>query len=414
MREGAASGHPATLRHDDNRVTRIAFFAHDAADAAVRRRVQGFRHDGFDVTGFMMRRHGAQTSDWENIDLGETRDGAFFQRIRRVFAGARLAAAHRARLAQASVIYARNLDMLACAFLAKHYTKLSTPVIYECLDVHRLLTRQDPVGAAMRRLEHQLLRQSAGLVVSSPGFLRNHFERRYPGDFQAFLVENRLAPGGTCGERISEHKSRPSSVDEPLRLGWVGNLRCRRSFRLLCDLADRFPEGLEIHLHGVPARNEIPVFEPLIGTRPNLHFHGPFRSPEDLASIYGRLDVVWAGDFMDEGYNSTWLLPNRLYEGGYYCTPSIAPAGTETAAWLERQACGFIISNEVETSLPQLIAGLIEDRRQVASYAERLAAMAQDSFIQPQGLLAAIVNAALAGRSQPGQDGVLYRPGLAG
>ncbi|MGA1342108.1 MAG: glycosyl transferase [Hyphomonas sp.] len=385
-------------------MTRIAFFAHDAADAAVRRRVEGFRHDGFDVTGFMMRRHWSEASTWENIDLGETRDGAFFQRIGQVFAGARLAARHRARLAQASVIYARNLDMLACAFLAKHYTRLSTPVIYESLDVHRLLTRQDPVGAAMRRLERLLLRRSAGLVVSSPGFIRNHFERRYPGEFRAFLVENRLAPGSVCGERVCGLKSQPASAYAPLRLGWVGNLRCRRSFRLLCNLADRFPEGLEIHLHGIPARNEIPVFEPLIETRPNLHFHGPFRSPEDLASIYTPLDVVWAGDFMDARYNSAWLLPNRLYEGGYYCTPSIAPAGTQTAAWLERHACGFIIGEQVETSLPELIAGLIEDRHQVASYAARLAEMAQDSFVQPEGFLAAIVNAALTGRSQPAQE----------
>ena len=382
-------------------MTRIAFFAHDAADAAVRRRLEGFLYDGFEVTGFMMRRRHSDALTPDSIDLGETRDAAFIQRIRQVFAGAELAAAHRDRLSAASLIYARNLDMLACAFLARHYAKLSTPVIYESLDVHRLLTRQDPVGAAVRGLERLLLRRSAGLVVSSPGFIRNHFERRYPGDFRAFLVENRLAPGGAYGERVSGRKSRPSSVREPFRIGWVGNLRCRRSFRLLCNLADRFGERLEIHLHGLPARTEIPVFEPLIAARPNMHYYGPFRSPEDLASIYGRLDVVWAGDFMEARYNSAWLLPNRIYEGGYYCNPSIAPAGTETAAWLARNACGFIIGEQVETSLPELIAGLIEDRLKVASYAAVLAAMPEDTFIQPEGFLAAIVNAALTTSSQP-------------
>lgn len=378
-------------------MTRIAFFAHDCADAAVRRRAEGFLYDGFDVTGFMMHRRCSGALAWDNIDLGQTRDGAFIQRLGQVFAGASLAAANRDKLAAASVIYARNLDMLACAFLAKHYTKLSTPVIYESLDVHRLLTRQDPVGAAVRELERLLLRRSAGLVVSSPGFIRNHFERRYPGDFRAFVVENRLAPGGAYGGRVAERKSRPPSVHEPLRLGWVGNLRCSRSFKLLCEVADRFPESLSIHLHGFPARTEIRVFEPLIEARPNLHYHGPFRSPEDLASIYAQLDVVWAGDFMEAGYNSVWLLPNRIYEGGYYCTPSIAPAGTETAAWLDRHACGFIIGEHVETSLPLLIASLIEDRLKVASRTAILAAMPDDTFIQPKGFLAALINAALTG-----------------
>lgn len=372
-------------------MTRIAFFGHDAADAAVRRRVQGFLDDGLQVTGFMMRRRDPGALTWDNIDLGETRDGAFVQRIRQVFAGARLAAAERDKLAAADVIYARNLDMLACAFLAKRYAKLGTPVIYESLDVHRLLTRQDPIGAAVRWLERMLLKRSAGLVVSSPGFIRNHFERRYPGEFRAFLVENRLAPGASYGARACERKSQVSSSGGPLRLGWVGNLRCRRSFELLCDLADRFPDRLEIHLHGVPARTEIPVFEPLIDARPNMHYHGRYRSPEDLASIYDQLDVVWAGDFMEAGYNSVWLLPNRIYEGGYYCTPSIAPAGTETAAWLERHACGFIIGEPIDASLPDLIAGLIEDRQPIAARAAVLAALPEDTFIQPKGFLADMV-----------------------
>ena len=45
------------------RMTRIAFFGHDAADAAVRRRVQGFRDDGLDVVGFTMRRRDDVVTD---------------------------------------------------------------------------------------------------------------------------------------------------------------------------------------------------------------------------------------------------------------------------------------------------------------------------------------------------------------
>lgn len=367
-------------------MTRIAFFGHDAADAAVRRRVQGFLDDGLGVTGFMMRRRDPGRVGWQNIDLGETRDGAFIQRIQQVFAGAKRAAAARDILAAADVIYARNLDMLACAFLAKRHAKLDTPVIYESLDVHRLLTRPDAIGAAMRALEGWLLKRSAGLVVSSPGFLRNHFEKHYPGTYKAFLVENRLAPGADYGERKSAHV-RPSGK---LRIGWVGNLRCQRSFELLCQLADRFPDTVEIRLHGVPARTEIPVFEPLIDARPNMTFFGRYRSPEDLAGIYEALDVVWAGDFMEAGYNSVWLLPNRIYEGGYYCTPSIAPAGTETAAWLEGHGCGLILGEPLDETLPALVTALLADRTPIGTCAAALAALPDWVFIQPRGFLARI------------------------
>jgi len=370
---------------------RIAFFGHDAADAAVRRRVRGFLDDGLSVTGFMMHRRNHGALDWDNVDLGETRDGAFAQRIARVFTGARLAAAARDKLAAADVIYARNLDMLACAFLAKRHAKLDTPVIYESLDVHRLLTRPDVIGAAMRWLERTLLKRTAGLVVSSPGFIRNHFERYYPGNYRAFIVENRLAPGADYGVRACERKSALGDATQPLRLGWVGNLRCKRSLDLLCQLADQFPDRLEIHLHGQPARTEVPVFEPQIDARQNMTFHGRYRSPEDLAGIYNALDVVWAGDFMEAGYNSVWLLPNRIYEGGYFCTPSIAPAGTETAAWLDGHACGLIVEEPLGRTLPEIIAWLIADRTPIAAHASALGRLPDETFIQPRGFLAGII-----------------------
>jgi succinoglycan biosynthesis protein ExoL len=372
-------------------MTRIAFFGHDAADAAVRRRVQGFVDDGLSVTGFMMRRRDPAQISWENIDLGETRDGAFAQRVARIFSGARRAAGEREKLAAADVIYARNLDMLACAFLAKRFARLDTPVIYESLDVHRLLTRSGIVGSAMRGIERALLKRSVGLVVSSPGFIRNHFDKRYPGDFRSFLVENRLAPSGAYGQRPDGKESGKRSAPCRLRLGWIGNLRCRRSLDLLCQLADQFPDTLEIRLHGVPSRTEIASFETVIDARANMTFFGRYRAPEDLAEIYANVDVVWAGDFMEAGYNSVWLLPNRIYEGGYYCTPPIAPAGTETAAWIDRHGSGFLLAEPLETSLPALVAALIADPSPIAERAETLARLPEETFVQPRGFLAQII-----------------------
>jgi hypothetical protein len=60
---------------------RVAFFGHDAGDAAVRRRVRAMQDDGVSVRGFMMRRQDDVATEWDNIDLGQTRDGAFVQRV---------------------------------------------------------------------------------------------------------------------------------------------------------------------------------------------------------------------------------------------------------------------------------------------------------------------------------------------
>ncbi len=312
-----------------------------------------------------------------------------------MFAGARKAAARRDLLETADVIYARNLDMLACAFLAKRHANLKTPVIYESLDVHRLLTRADLVGRMFRALERALLKRTRALVVSSPGFLRNHFERHYQGDFTAYVVENRLSSDSEFGPRPHAVTQPSANADGKLVLGWVGMLRCQRSLDLLCNLADAFPDSMEIHLHGIPARTEVRDFEAEIARRPNMTFFGKFRSPEDLAGIYGSLDVVWAGDFMEAGYNSVWLLPNRIYEGGYYATPSIAPAGTETAAWIERNECGFVIDEPLEQTLPNLVGRLKDDRREITAYSARLASLPEDLFVQPAGFMRKVISSSL-------------------
>lgn len=369
------------------RMTRIAFFAHDAADAAVRRRIQSFRDDGFDVTGFTMNRSEAVPALWERIDLGRTYDGAYAHRIGAIIRGARLAAAHRDRLNAADIIYARNLDMLATAFLARHYAGLQTPVIYEALDVHRLLTREDLAGGVFRRIEGALLRRTAGLVVSSPGFLTHHFDKRYPGAFRASLIENRLAPGADYGARPTSEPPPP----EPLRIGWVGVLRCRRSLDLLAGIAREFGSAVHIDLHGAPALREIPDFHARLSGLTNMTYHGRYRSPEDLSRVYADLHVVWAGDFMEAGFNSSWLLPNRLYEGGYFGVPGIAPSGTQTAEWIDARGAGFSLTEDLGRTLRDLVRRLIAHPEDIRLRRMRLLRLPEDTFVARRGELARVI-----------------------
>ena len=375
---------------DHDPMKHIAFFGHDAGDAAVQRRIRSLADEGMTVTGYTMRRRDHLVTPFQNHDLGRTYDGAFGQRIRQVFKGARIAAIPENRLADADIIYARNLDMLACAFLAKRYARLRTPVIYEALDIHRLMVRRGPIGWLLRGLERALLKRCKGLVVSSPAFLRNYFEVYHKGLYRAALIENRLVETARPPRPLtSRSEAGKTSV---LTIGWVGILRCQRSFDLLCALADKFGPRLQVRLHGKPARNEIPVFEAEIDARPNMSYAGPYKAPEDLPDIYAGLDLVWAGDFMEAGFNSVWLLPNRIYEGGYFGTPPIAVAGTETARWVDERQCGFVVKEPLETQLPDLIAQLLDAPDKIDMFRTRLASLPEDVFIQPKGALSDIID----------------------
>ena len=64
---------------------KIAYFGHNVNDAAVRRRIVALQQSGCDVFGFMHRRGPSLESGADVVDLGETADNAYVQRVQAVF-----------------------------------------------------------------------------------------------------------------------------------------------------------------------------------------------------------------------------------------------------------------------------------------------------------------------------------------
>lgn len=332
-----------------------------------------------------MRRGPAREAGWTNIDLGETSDAAFAQRIGALMRARPILRAEREVLRAGDVFYARNLDMLALAHWARRMSGSPAALVYECLDVHRFMTRNDPLGAVLRGIERRLLADTSAVVISSPAFAREYFDQRQPGRARTLLIENRLPWGFDYGVRAAA----PVAHAGPIRIGWFGNLRCRRSLALLLSLADRFPDRVELVLRGSPARTELGDFETALQGRANISFGGRYSWPADLASIYGAVDLVWAGDFHDPGANSKWLLPNRLYEGGYYCAPPIAPADSETGRWIDAHGVGFTLAEPLEETLPNFFEHL--NRPRIDEARSRLAATPDTVFLQPKDELKAVL-----------------------
>lgn len=370
---------------------RISYFGHDSSDAAIRKRVHTFQKCGYDVQGFMNKRLDGPAPEWDNVELGETENGAYINRIWSVFRGASRAARYKQVLAASDLIVARNLDMLATAFLTKRLTGLKTPVLYECLDVHRLLCREDALGWIARKFEGAFLKRSRGVIVSSPAFVKQHFERRYGGTFQAYLVENRLS--AAFAESVARRSASETKTDGgPLRLGWVGILRCQRTLDLMVRAAREFGDAIEIHVHGKPDKWSIPRFHETIAQIENISFHGPYKAPEGLPGIYNQLDLVWSGDFMEAGLNSKWLLPNRIYEGGYFSVPAIAPADTQTGTWIRETETGFVVPEPIESTLIDLLGDLIERREEIHTRRHRLLDLPDSVFVEPEGFMAELLD----------------------
>lgn len=373
---------------------RVLYLVHDLSDPAVRRRVLMLRAGGAEVVLAGFRRGENRLAGIEGVvplDLGTTEDARFAQRLLAVVGAAATLPRRLAGIARPDVILARNLEMLALASRAATQFGGGVPIAYECLDVHRLLLRRDMVGRGLRAAERRFGRNARLLVTSSPAFMENYFRPLSGIRAPMHLLENQVLE--LDGNEMLPVRTPPTGA--PWRIGWFGAIRCRKSLDLLSAFTRKMEGRFEVVLRGRPAYSEFADFDGFIAREPFLRFEGPYRNPEDLAAIYGEVDFTWAIDFFEEGQNSRWLLPNRLYEGCRHGALPIVLGGTETARLALQRGVGIALADaRPQTLLDRfaafdgaaygaLYANLVKlgprpwivDRADCAAFVQRLAAL---------------------------------------
>ena len=283
------------------------------------------------------------------IDLGRTYDSRLLQRALKVIQ-------RRTRLGHASlavqnadIVLARNLEMLAIASAAQRRHAPKATLVYECLDLHRLLLSNSPVGRGLRVLERSLMRRVRLLIVSSPAFISRYYAPKQgvgsTWDRPTLIVENKVLDlGAARGDEGADVEPLPGP---PWRIGWFGMIRCQRSLEILCRLASRYPGLVEIVIRGRPARTAFRDFDEQIAHSPGVSFGGAYR-PAELSALYGGVHFSWAIDYFEEGANSALLLPNRIYEGGPFGAVPIAIAQTETGRWLKQRGIGVLFNSPAD------------------------------------------------------------------
>jgi succinoglycan biosynthesis protein ExoL len=93
-----------------------------------------------------------------------------------------------------------------------------------------------------------------------------------------------------------------------------------------------------------------------------LRFLGPYKNPDDLAPMYTQIHFTWTIDRFEEGLNSSWLLPNRLYEGGLYGSVPIAEANVETGRFLKNLGIGVLLAEFNSRALAEFFHTLTPER----------------------------------------------------
>ncbi len=371
------------ISNKQSRALRIAFLGHDSSESTIKKRVRAFIDNGVDVTGFMFRRMrpGAENPpEWRNIDLGITADGRFARRVLQLLSIAPKIVRERRQFLAANVIYARNVDMLAVAFLVKILTGSDASIVYEALDVHPACTGTGWMSSLLRLAERRMLARVSLLVVSSETFMEKYFRpiQRYKGEW--FLLENKVFLSSSEFSRLVAEQR--ADHHRPWTIGWFGVIRCQRSLEILENLARSFPSTIAVHIRGTASETHGITTETLRGISDrnnNIHFFGPYRCPDDLQQIYGAIDLCWAIDYSAAGSNSDWLIPNRIYESGLCGIPSVSRSGTATARIIDKYACGWKLDEPLEDSVRDFISSL--DWSRFAEIATPLRLLAPGTFI---------------------------------
>lgn len=368
MRNGQSRVWFASLRYSLETALKIAYFVHDLTDPAVERRVLMLRAGGGDPVVIGLRRSAAAPSTVGGapaIDLGRSYDGRLGHRIWATLSAALAVGRLRRLMAGVDVVMARTLEMLVVARFARAAGNPRARLVYECLDIHRLMLAETAPGAALRAIERWHMRRSDLLVVSSPAFLTAYFQSRQGLGaslaLPALLVENKVLE--LAEPSPAAPRRRPPG--RPWRIGWLGAIRCRKSLDVLAALAHRRPDLLEVRIWGRPAYSEFTDFAAQVAAARNVTFGGAYTAA-DLPRLYGEVDFAWAIDFMEEGRNSAWLLPNRIYEGPRFGALPIAMADVEIGRRLRQLRLGVVLQRieDLEAVLETLTAAAYGDLKQ--------------------------------------------------
>lgn len=345
-------------------VERLLYVVPFLNDAAVSRRLRMLQLGGvsevlpvgFRRTAEPVRRIAGQ----EALDLGRTEDGRLARRVLSLAAAVHRTPRWGGSLGEVSVIMARSLEALVLARAFRRRFAPTAPLVYESLDIHRLLLGDRLIPAAMRRLEARAMAGCDLVVTSSPGFVREYFGRYHRALPPITILENKILvselDAGTLEAPVAATAGPPAGP--PWRIGWFGLLRCRRSLRLLADLCRQLPDILRVEIRGRPAvhlRHELPA---VAAETPGMSFLGPYDRQSELAGIYEGVHFCWTPDFFEAGTNSDWLLPNRLYEAGAFGCVPLACAAVETGRWLAAHRAGVLLAEPLDRTLSRYLTTL--------------------------------------------------------
>jgi len=147
-----------------------------------------------------------------------------------------------------------------------------------------------------------------------------------------------------------------------ITFGYLGSIDRRKGIELLLRVFRDLSHPLHIWGHDPQA----PSLAEYAATRPNIHYHGPYSTPADLAGIFARIHVCVVPS-LSEAFGIT------LRESLAHHVPVIASNGSGLAEGVEHGRTGLLFEVGDEASLREALVWAAEHPEEVRAMAARAA-----------------------------------------
>lgn len=319
-----------------NKHNKIVFIINSAQNQRCIKRVNEFVSNGYEVSAYAFMR-GAELRNKPNFELNIigrlSNDSSYKNRVTLMYGSIKEVIQRYEKEDVIFYLFSLDVALLFTLQCRKKY-------IYEESDLVHTYIKNTLAKRVLERIDKRIIKHSLLTVFTSEGFVRYHY-----GDNpiqKSIVVPNRLTPEIQNYPIITKQAIDPSR----LRFAFVGAVRFKSLYHLAETILSRFPNH-EFHFYGSINSNRDGDFQSL-EKYPNCFFHGAFKNPSDLPSIYSQIDIlVSTYDLIEE--NVKYAEPNKLYEAIYFETPIVVTSGTYLAEKVHTLGIGYDVdamSNE--------------------------------------------------------------------
>jgi len=259
----------------------------------------------------------------------------------------------KARTAVFELIYCFGHDLTLISALASRDT--GTKIVLEVGDIFPIQEKSGLIGTLFRFFDRFTMKAVSILVLVSEGFI-DFYKNRLKYRNAYLVIENKIEIGSIRIDReIYIEQNRYKTNNGKISIGYFGVIGGQWGLSVLDRLAKVYKSKFNIVIAGHIANQK--EVDRLLTENKNVEYLGPYRSPEDLADIYSKIDLSWAcyPPFQKNDINYLSGRPNRFYEACFFGVPIVARKYAAFSNDVEKYEIGKIIETaDVDETAHQL------------------------------------------------------------